>query len=302
MILGLFPLFAQDVNMEIDSTTITEHDEVALRVSIYGAANVKQPEALLDELKDVEGIEIIEEFAWDTINASGDIVLEKKIQLTSRDSGLYWIPGIRVSFVANGKRYAKVTTKIPLKVNPFQVTSQEPRAIRSIKEEPFKFEDIIPLLIVFGIVASLGLGGYLYWKRKKEAEQIVAPEVIIPAHELALSKLKDLAVEKLWQQGMIKEHQSKLTYIVREYLENRFEVQALESTTEEIISDLKSKDISEGHKEQLTKMFRMADMVKFAKAEPPVDIHSKQMEQSEDFIRKTKKVEVIDTEQEKEIS
>lgn len=283
-------LSAQQIGMEIDSTTITEHDEVFLRLKIFGAAKVTKYEVKLEELRDLEGVEIIEEFPWDSLNMNGDVVREKKIKLTSRDSGLYWIPGLRMSYSANGKRYAKMTERIPLKVNPFVISTPEPRAIRGIKEEPFSWQDLIPLFVVLAIIASLGLGAYWYWKSKKKEEEVELPPPVIPAHEIALTKLKNLDQAKLWQQGQVKEYISQLTYIEREYLENRFGIQALESTTAEIIHDLKDKDISQGHKEDLSQMFRMADMVKFAKAEPPADIHSKLMDQAEDFIQKTKKL------------
>ena len=296
-------LLAQQPIMELDSTTITEHDEVFLRLKILGGKDVSKIDARLEELRELEGIEIIEEYPWDSLNMNGDLVHEKKIKLTSRDSGFYWIPGIRLNYAADGKKFAKITEKIPLTVKPFAIASAEPRAIRDIKKEPFKFEDLIPLLIVLGIIASLGLGAYLYWKKRKGEGEEELPPKPVPAHEIALEKLKVLDDSKLWQQGKVKEYISQLTYIEREYLENRFEMQALESTTEEIIRDLKEKDISDAHRSELTEMFRMADMVKFAKAEPPATVHAKLMEQAEDFIRKTKKVvEDLIVEPQKDVS
>ena len=110
-----------------------------------------------------------------------------------------------------------------------------------------------------------------------------------PAHEIALNKLKALSEKELWQKGMLKEYQSELTYIVREYLEKRYDIHALESTTAEIIRELKNEDISEDHKTQLSDMFRMADMVKFAKATPSLDIQSKLLNEAESFVSNTKK-------------
>jgi len=117
-------------------------------------------------------------------------------------------------------------------------------------------------------------------------EVYVAPK---PAHEIALTKLKKLEDKQLWQKGQLKEYQSELTYIVREYLEKRYGIQALESTTAEIITELKNEDISEGHKKQLSEMFNMADMVKFAKATPPLDIQSKLLNEAESFVFNTKR-------------
>ena len=43
-------------------------------------------------------------------------------------------------------------------------------------------------------------------------------------------------------------------------------------------------------------MLETADLVKFAKAEPPVDIHAKMLEEAESFVRQTKKIEIIQEE------
>ncbi len=283
-------LSAQLVSGEMSKTTIEEHEEVILQVKIFGAANVTSPLVVMDPFEEAEGIELIEESNWDTLNVNGDVVLQKNIKLTSRDSGFYWVPSLPVSYVESGKRTSKSTAKIPLTVNPFPIDSPQPRDIKGIKVEPIKFEDFIPLLIVLGILLSLGLGAYWFWKRRKNKEVVIPPAPIIPPHEIALQKLFKLEEQKLWQQGEIKSFQSELTFIVREYLENRFGIQALESTTEEIVTDLKAKDISTEHKGQLSSMFRMADMVKFAKATPPADVHSRLLGEAEAFVRNTKKI------------
>ena len=283
-------LSAQMVVGEMEKTTIEEHEEVLLQIKILGAANVEKQVVVMDPFEEAEGIEVIEEYDWDTLDVNGDVVLQKNIKLTSRDSGFYWVPPLAISFVESGRRTSKSTNKIPLTVNPFPIDSPQPRDIKGIKKEPLKLEDFIPLFIVLGIAIFLGLGAYFYWKHRKKAEVVVAPPAVIPPHEIALEKLHKLEEQKLWQQGEIKTFQSELTFIVREYLENRFDIQALESTTEEIVFDLKAKDINDQHKEQLTSMFRMADMVKFAKAKPPADVHSRLLEEAEAFVRNTKKI------------
>jgi len=283
-------LYAQMVIGEVAKTTIEEHEETTLSIKILGAKSVTSPVVLLDAFEEEDGIELIEDSNWDTLNVNGDVVLQKNIKLTSRDSGFYWIPSLPVSFVEGGKRTTKSTEKIPLTVNPFPIDSAQPRDIKGIKKEPLKFEDFLPLLIALLVVCSLGFGAYYYWKRRKDKEAVIPPPPVLPAHEVALQKLYKLEEQKLWQQGEIKTFQSELTFIVREYLENRFGIQALESTTEEIVSDLNAKDINDSHKQQLSSMFRMADMVKFAKAKPPADVHSKLLEETEAFVRNTKKI------------
>ena len=180
--------------------------------------------------------------------------------------------------------------QLAIAVNPLNVGNDTQIApIKDIIEEPLKFEDFLPYLIGLVVLVAIGLLVYYFVRRARNKEVPPPPEIILPAHEIALEKLDELDKAKLWQQGMVKEFQSNLTYIVREYLENRFKVKALESTTDEILVQFKSMEIKETWKEKLSAMLRTADLVKFAKAEPSVEVHQKGLEEAEGFIQDTKK-------------
>jgi len=107
----------------------------------------------------------------------------------------------------------------------------------------------------------------------------------------ALEKLRKLKEKELWQNGQQKEYHSELTYTVREYLENRYGISALESSTHEILGDLKKADFDDGFKDNLTEMLSIADLVKFAKAESTGDINTRIINQAEEFIQATKIME-----------
>ena len=120
------------------------------------------------------------------------------------------------------------------------------------------------------------------------------PIIIRPAHEIALEKLSGLKSESLWEKGSVKEYYSKLTYIFREYLENRFDIQALESTSEQIITQLEKKDFDTGMNDDVRRVLQSADLVKFAKAKPVEEFHVESFEKLEAFV-KTTKVSASDT-------
>ena len=141
---------------------------------------------------------------------------------------------------------------------------------------------------------------WLYNKyiKKEELEEVVEEEIIIrPAHELAEEKLDELKSLQLWQQGKIKEYQSSLTFIIREYLENRYEVKALESTTQEILKSLAKAGFDKTLNADLSEILTMADLVKFAKARPGESIHESFMHKAYDLIEQTKLLQT-DTEDE----
>ncbi|MEL7221632.1 MAG: hypothetical protein AAGJ93_09955, partial [Bacteroidota bacterium] len=91
--------------------------------------------------------------------------------------------------------------------------------------------------------------------------------------------------------GKIKQFQSELTYVLREYLENRYDIQALEATTPEITQQFQGIDLADSTQQQLKSILDTADMVKFAKAKPPLEVHPKALSSVKAFVLETKAVE-----------
>ena len=281
--------YGQAVVAEVDSAHIMIGDHLNYYLKIKGAEGVTNPRADLSPLDTMEVFELIKENDWEKVTEGDKAIYQKQLTITSFDSGYYFIPSIKVQFENGKKNVRQNTQRIQLAVITPQIDSLQIRAIKNIVAEPITLADFLPLIIsVVGFLLLCLLGYFIYRriKNKPVEEVYVAPK---PAHEIALNKLKALSEKELWQKGMLKEYQSELTYIVREYLEKRYDIHALESTTAEIIRELKNEDISEDHKTQLSDMFRMADMVKFAKATPSLDIQSKLLNEAESFVSNTKK-------------
>lgn len=92
---------------------------------------------------------------------------------------------------------------------------------------------------------------------------------------------------RLWQKGEVKEHYSLLTGILRGYLERRFKIHALEQTSDEIIAQLSTLHLNEGTLHDTKSLLSIADLIKFAKADPGVDIHEDAIERVKTFIKET---------------
>ena len=290
----------QTVMAEVDSAHFVIGDQLKYRLKIKDAADVDNPQADLSKLDTSKIFEVVKELDWEKITSDKDAYYQKELTVTSFDSGYYYFPSIKVRYEKSGRSFSKSTQKIQLAVITPQIDSLSIRPIKGIVKEPIRLEDFYSMMVTVAVILVLGLLGFFLYRRfknKPEHEVYVAPP---KAHEVALKKLQLLRDKELWQQGKIKEYQSELTYIVREYLEERFEIQALESTTVEIVQELKQKDITEDHKAELTDMFRMADMVKFAKATPPVDIQSTLLNKATQFVEKTKQAVIVEPENSKE--
>ena len=93
--------------------------------------------------------------------------------------------------------------------------------------------------------------------------------------------------KRLWQSGEVKEHYTLLTGILREYLERRYGVNALEQTTDEILQQLSYLQLSDDLITDTEQLLSVADLIKFAKADPGVDIHAATIERVRRFVRET---------------
>jgi hypothetical protein len=119
-----------------------------------------------------------------------------------------------------------------------------------------------------------------------------------PAHLIALRELDRIKEEKIWQQGKIKLYYSEITDVLRQYIENRFDIPAMENTTDETITTFKYRRslVDEKSFENLKQILTNADLVKFAKYEPLPDDNNMVLVDSYFFINQTKLVELIEVE------
>lgn len=279
------------VAAELDTTKITIGDQVRLRVSVQHQPEVSINNVDYSGIEELETVEILAVEPAYKQEASDQVSWYQELTITSFDSGYHWIPKIPVHFLEEGKPKTLQTNELPLEVNTFPpADSIQLQPIKGIIAERLSFQDFVPFLL---ILAALAVFGFFLWYARlpKKVEAHVESVEERPAHEVALEKLEQLKAQGLWQRGEVKRYQTELTYIVREYLEGRFGMLALESTSEEIIQQLRDQEVELNWINNLQKMFQTADLVKFAKVIPPADVHHQMWEEARDFIRTTKKVE-----------
>ena len=240
----------------------------------------------------LNAFEIVGKSKMDTVDNQNNTVTYKQVlQLTRFDSGFYVIPPItfhRTSPVIDSAQ----TEALLLTVNTVPVdTTAAIRDIKPVVDLPITFREILPYLLLVLALAALGYWLFRYLKSRKKIPEIVLPKVaVIPPYETALSSLKQLAEEKLWQQGLYKHYHTRLTDIVRTYIEQSFGILAMEQTSDEILQDLKRQPIRGEAREKLEPVLRLADLVKFAKVEPIGGENEDSLVSARDFVMLTRPV------------
>jgi hypothetical protein len=269
---------AQDVKVSagLDSTSILIGSQTHLHLKISYDAKAAVPKiqwpTIIDSL--APKVHVVSKSRIDTIiHDPANPTLQSQTQdlvITSFDSGYYAIPPFQ--FVVNGDTaHPILSDALLMQVRTVPVDTA--KGFRDIKGPiQVKFPMIIILeyagigLVVLAIIAFLI---YYFLKNAKKKPAPIAPKAPpVPSHIKALKALEDLALKKLWQEGKIKEYYSGISDILRVYLDDHYNLGALEMTTDEIMYALRRADLEGTLKNKLKQMLVLSDLVKFAKEQP----------------------------------
>ena len=288
----LFPVaYAQQVKAGITPSVynalIGQQIQLSLTLSQPGAAGPVFWPLIGDT---IGGFEVLERSPIDTVRTEKSSTLSQKLLVTAFDSGLYRIPSVSF-YLADST--AVLTAPIGIQINTVPVdTAQAFRAIKAPIDAPYTFRDFVPYLILGLILLGIAGGLIYHFSRKKKKPQgiVLAPRIVIPPHEVAMRKLALLEEKRLWQQGETKPYYSEITDILREYIEARYRVPALESTTGEILTSLQEHLPIPMQREKLRELLLRADLVKFAKFKPDPTAQMAEMEIAREFVKSTREV------------
>jgi hypothetical protein len=225
--------------------------------------------------------------------------LKQDILVTSFDEGRHILPPLRFPFVtADGITDTIATRPIFLDVFTMPLDSTQHIAdIKPIYKLPIGWVDVYPWLLRFGllllIAALIGFAIYAFIRRRNNKPIFSAPKPVEPPHITALRELDRLRGEKLWQSNRTKDYYTRLSDVVRTYIEGRFGVMAMEMTSDEILAGLRNTGFEDNNLvNRLRKLFSLSDLVKFAKAQPLPDENETSMLDSYLFVNNTK-IEVV---------
>ena len=265
-------------------------------------------------------LEVIEDYPIDTLKVDGRrLHLRKRYRLAVMETGnIPFVPVIAYleknrdkadtlyspdTLRLTVKGYEELDTTLFIKFDPATngIVVDSLAARQKLRDEglfaqkdlPFIFAEIKDY-VIYGAI-SLILFGLLVWAvvvmllrylRNRRLAPPPAPK--IPPHVVANKALIELGHRKLWQKGKFKAYYTALTSILRTYISGRWNVGALEMTTDEIIVALRDKDMPSQSRNDLITILRTADMVKFAKAEPEAEDNEENLNRALYFVENTK--------------
>ena len=279
------------VKTSIDTNKILIGDQIKYLIKLTPDENEK---VIFPQLNDSLGkFLIVSKTKLDTIIENKTKYINQTLILTSFDSGVYIIPNLKFGFISNGDTNFYLGDSYQIQVSTIDVDTTKPiKDIKPIMELPSTIMDYILYILLGIVVFAIALGVYYYLKNwTPKVKEFLPYDPKIPPHVQALKDLNELERQKLWQKGFVKEYYSRVSEILRLYLERRFNFLALESTTNEIMTYFTQIISSAEITKQLKEVLELSDLVKFAKFIPTIEEHTKIIDYARNIVQSTIPIE-----------
>lgn len=281
------------VEAQIDSLQILIGEQAKIQLQV--AMDAKQ-RAVFPVYGDtlVRGVEILEIAKPDTqyLNDRQRLLITQEYTVTSFDSALYYLPPMNV--MVDNKEYKSKALALKVYSMPVDTLhSDEFYGQKTVMKAPFVWKDWYGVIIC--ALLSLPLLALLIYfiiriRDNKPIIRKVKVEAKLPPHQLAMREIERIKGEQIWQKGKSKEYYTELTDALRTYIRDRFDFNALEMTSSEIIDKLMEMKDKEAISD-LKYLFQTADLVKFAKHDPQMNENDANLINAIDFINETKLLE-----------
>lgn len=267
-------LRAQEVNV----TAATNRDSMSIgetlvyTLTVRHSANTK---LLGEPVVDFSDFELTQIKKYESTEEFGKKVQKTDFLLTTFNIDTFRIPAPKILFLHN-----KDTLVAEGQSKLIVVTSSIDTSFKDIRPEKPIIEGRVQwwLLGLYGVLIIAAAAAIIYlavrvYRRYKYRQQHplppATPEIVRTPEEIALEALDKLKQKELIQKGEYKSFHVEVSDIVRLYVEGKFRIQALESTTSELIAEFRQKRmIEENYVTLLRRFLEVCDLVKFAKYVP----------------------------------
>ena len=276
---------AVTAKIEVDKAFMTIGDKVNLRVTVIheekaDVLDINHDDALSDfEIKEVKSFSHQE---------NGEIYEGKNFVITNYTLGEYMIKPIVIHYrTRDGKTDTLQTNQLYLTVQSVDKTKDPNSDIRGVKGVVKIRSVFIRWLVLFLVLTGVVAFCVIKWLQPRRETIDSKTGQILSPHDEAYKALAVLHYSDLLKRGEIKLYFLRLSEIIRQYLERRFQIHALEWTTQELLVVLKDQ-IGNDKRKLIEPFLLTCDLVKFAKYVPqPIEIQE-QIRQAKHIVDITK--------------
>ncbi len=244
-----------------------------------------------------DSIEIVNEGPVDTLSREGRrLKLKRDYLLTCFEPAVYRMGRFPVLYVDKNlvdTLWSEDSLEVTVHTIEIDTTTQQIYDIKPPVATPLRFGEISGYLlrILLGLIV-LGAIAYVLIRRLQRKPILGGtPAPDDPPHVAAIKSLEKLHAQKLWQSGKQKQYYTRLTDILRAYMQGRYGFRAMEYTSAEILAKLRDEELPERTRARIENLLPLSDFVKFAKYVPDAQQNEDAYQDAYYFVEETKPTE-----------
>lgn len=292
IVIGLFVftcgVYASDLTSSVNKQTFTVGEILTFQViaDVPSASQVIAP-VLNENLGNI----IIKE--WNSskkeLEKSDSVTFSYKITAYVPENCT--IPSLPFIISKDNKQDTLFTKAIPLQFQSVIAVDTADTSKIDIKDlKPQLDAGKAPLWWLWVIIAIILIAASViiykrFFARKKVQEKVIP---LLPPYEEAIASINELERKKYLSRGLIREYVFELSEILKRYIERRFEINASEFTTEEVIAWLGVSNLSTEMKQSINWFFLKSDPIKFARLIPDDETTNRFMTETMNFLNGTR--------------
>lgn len=173
----------------------------------------------------------------------------------------------------------------------YQILAQVPPTLRDIKP-PLEPQQSLFLYFVAGgilvVIIAMLVWLYLQQRRQTSPRTSIEAEEVRPPHEIAYERLAAIEASEWLARGELDAYHTHISHVIREYIEARYRIPALELTTTHLLMQLAEQQLGTLYIDKVRHFLTNCDKVKFATYQPATAEAAERMKEARWFVDVTK--------------
>ena len=206
-----------------------------------------------------------------------------RLAVASFQAGRQTLPGLRftVSFGGSGDTLTGDTVGVTI-ASVLPDSMKDVNGLKPAETFPNYWLWLIPAILL--LVTALAWAGWRLYRQLRHMHEALPPP--LPPWEEALGALDRLPWREWLAASEFKRFYYALSEILKRYLERRFEFDAVEQTTTELLASMRVHKLP--MRDEISRFFARCDLVKYAKTVPTEEEAERAIDQLREFVVKTR--------------
>ncbi|MCB9078347.1 MAG: hypothetical protein H6631_12180 [Anaerolineaceae bacterium] len=273
-------------------------DRITLRLEVRHPADSYVEMPTLPEGESWGDFEVVSQSEPEVSRRGDNVAITRKdIVVTLFEPGQYQTPRLLVTHLLTDGTSEELAAPV-IQLNIDSILVEDDTELRDIKEQailpvppiwPWVLLSILVALPIAGLIAA---GGFWLYHRLKQRHQLIdmpvpAPIDTRPPEVIAYAELDRIEALNLPAKELYKDHYTLVTDCLRRYIEGRYQIPALERTTDELrLTFMHSASIKD-QRRKFIEIFTQSDLVKFARFRPQLEDAYELIQQARKIIQST---------------